>query len=112
MSTPYALASPSGGSSHRTTCPTLPTAASYLTTYNPMIGSLVAAVGSLAPLPGSTTYSNPLLTEQIIQMIADTQASIATLTIAVAELTNKVNGSGGGSHATKSTKSMVACPKP
>jgi hypothetical protein len=45
-------------------------------------------------------------------MIADMQASIATLIIAVAELADKVNGRGGGSHATKLTKSMVACPKP
>jgi hypothetical protein len=45
-------------------------------------------------------------------MIMDMQASIATLTIAVAKLANKVNGSGGGSHATKLTKSMVTCPKP
>jgi hypothetical protein len=75
------------------------------------MGSSAAAAGGLAPLSGATTYSNPPSTEQIIQMIMDMQVSIATLTIAVTELANKVNSGGGGSHGAKSTKSMVTCPK-
>jgi hypothetical protein len=76
------------------------------------MGSSAAVVGGLAPLPRATTYFNPPLTEQIIQMIADMQASIAMLTIAIAKLADKVNSGGGGSHMTKLTKSMVTCPKP
>jgi hypothetical protein len=39
------------------------------------------------------------------------QASIATLTVAVTDLADKVNGRNPGSQRAKLTKSMVACPK-
>jgi hypothetical protein len=71
--------------------PTLPTLASYLTAYNPTTGTSQVVAAGLAPPPKIPSYANPPSIEQVIQMIADMQQSIATLMVTIAELVQRVN---------------------
>ena len=64
------------------------------------------------------SYGNPPTVENIMQMIFDTQTSIGVLSTAVGELTARMNDfvkngpAPAQAQSVRSTKSMVACPKP
>ena len=123
---PSGRASPRASTSTPPTAPTaqpaattqLPPWASYLGAPHPTTGSSTAAQAGLIPPAGMPTHNNPPSMENLMQMIFDTQASIGVLSTAVGELVARMNQilqTGplpAQVQSVKSTKSMVACPKP
>ena len=105
-----------GGSAPATT--TLPAWAAYLAAPHPVTGKTTATQGRLNPQPGMPSYGNPPTMENIMQMIFDMQTSIGVLSTAVGELAACMNQfiqnrlAPAQAQSVRSTKSMVACPKP
>ena len=97
---------------------TLPQWASYLAAPHPVTGETTATQGGLNPAPGMPSYGSPSTMENIMQMIFNTQTSIGVLSTAIGELTTHMNQfvqngpAPAQAQSVRSTKSMVACPKP
>ena len=101
-----------------TAATTLPPWASYLAAPHLVTGETTAAQGGLNPTPGMPSYGNPPTMENIMQTIFDMQTSIGVLSTAVGELAARMNQfvqtgpAPAQAQSVRSTKSMVACPKP
>ena len=97
---------------------TLPQWASYLAAPHPILGQTTAMQGGLNPPPGMPSYGSPPMMENIMQMIFDMQTSIGVLSTAVGELAMHMNDfiknrlAPTQAQSVRSTKSIVACPKP
>ena len=97
---------------------TLPQWASYLAAPHLVSGQTMATQGGLNPPLGMPSYGSPPMMENIMQMIFDMQTSIGVLSTAVRESASHMNQfiqtgpAPAQAQSVRSTKSMVACPKP